>query len=173
MERGILRNYYPDVAPKQALQVEGEKGYTSRVGPIGSHHVIGSMSMCKDCYGTWLNFRGDNSIEKEFPGQRIECLRMNDLYSEVTSLYSCETDSKRVRASIESTKTIPEFFSCGWCFGFPRAGMLSGRYNEFCNSYCHETEKKRKEASEARNSTQDVESSTKFQLVPVKLICLP
>lgn len=85
MERGVLFNYNLGVEQKQALPVEGEKDCTSRVGPMGSRDGIGST------YVDMVRF-----LRREFTlrGQRIS-LRMKDFCSEVTSLRSFETDSKK------------------------------------------------------------------------------
>lgn len=61
---------------------------------MGSRYGIGSMSVCKDLDGTSLDFRETIHTEKEVSESAWE-LRMIDFCSEVTSLRSCETDSKK------------------------------------------------------------------------------
>lgn len=61
---------------------------------MGSRYGIGSTSVCKDRDGTSLDFRETIHTEKEVSESAWE-LRMKAFCSEVTSLRSCETDSKK------------------------------------------------------------------------------
>lgn len=100
MKRGVLCNYNPGVEQKQVLPVEGGKDCTARKGPMGSRDGIGSLLIYNDRDGKVSDFRGDNSYSQA----RESSLGVKDLCSEVTSLRSCETDSKRIRASLEITR---------------------------------------------------------------------